>query len=86
MQAMYAATARIGAAQTALVDTLEPVSAVILAAIFLGERLEPVQMLGGAIVLAGVVIAQTAPPGAHRGPIPAADSGDSGLRRGQSRR
>ncbi len=39
MQAMYAATARIGAAQTALVDTLEPVSAVILAAIFLGEQL-----------------------------------------------
>ena len=86
MQAMYAATARIGAAQTALVDTLEPVSAVILAAIFLGERLEPVQLLGGAIVLAGVVIAQTAPPGARGGPIPAADSGESGVRRDQWRR
>jgi drug/metabolite transporter (DMT)-like permease len=39
---------------------------VILAAILFGERLTPVQLAGGALILAAVVLAQTSPAGAVR--------------------
>lgn len=63
---------RIGAAQASLVSTIEPVWTVTLAAILLGERLTPVQVAGGALILVGVVIAQTAPEGRGRGAVPPA--------------
>lgn len=59
IQALYAGTARIGAAQAALVSTLEPVSTVILAILVLGEGLGPFQVCGGLLVLTGVVLSQT---------------------------
>jgi len=59
--AFYAATARIGAAQTALVSTVEPVWTVTLATLLFGERLGPLQLLGGALVIGGVILAQTTP-------------------------
>jgi drug/metabolite transporter (DMT)-like permease len=37
---------------------LEPVFSIVLAAVLLGERLRPVQVLGIAIVLAAIVIVQ----------------------------
>lgn len=55
----YAGSSRIGAAQAALISTLEPVWTITLAAILLGERLEPIQLAGGGLILAGVVLAQT---------------------------
>ncbi len=61
ISAFYAATARIGAAQTALVSTVEPVWTITLATILFGESLAPVQLLGGALVLGGVILAQTTP-------------------------
>ena len=48
-----------GAAQASLVSTVEPIYTIVLASILFGERLTPVQLLGGALVIIGVVIAQT---------------------------
>ena len=61
ISAFYAATARIGAAQTALVSTVEPVWTITLATLLFGESLAPVQLLGGAFVIGGVILAQTTP-------------------------
>ena len=61
ISAFYAATARIGAAQTALVSTVEPVWTITLAMLLFGETLTPVQLVGGALVIGGVILAQTTP-------------------------
>lgn len=53
---------RIGPTRTGLIGTLEPVLAGAVAWAVLGQVLTPVQVLGGSIVLAGVVIAETARP------------------------
>ncbi|NBW00415.1 MAG: EamA/RhaT family transporter [Betaproteobacteria bacterium] len=45
----------LGAADASTLSTLEPVVTILLAAIFLGERLEPVQLVGAAVVLGAVV-------------------------------
>jgi drug/metabolite transporter (DMT)-like permease len=70
IQTFYAGAQRVGAAQAALISTIEPVWTIGLAAILLFESLEPVQLVGGALILAGVVLAQTG-PGALRGSRPA---------------
>jgi len=59
IQAFYAGARLIGAAQAALVSTIEPLIIVSLAWVVLGEVLAPVQILGAALILIGVVIAQT---------------------------
>jgi len=59
IQAFYAASARLGAAQTALVSTVEPVWTIVMATLLFGESLTPVQLVGGALVIGGVVLAQT---------------------------
>jgi drug/metabolite transporter (DMT)-like permease len=71
IQTFYAGSRRLGAAQAALVATVEPLIIVSFAYLLLAETLLPVQLLGGALILVGVVIAQTGerPPGA---PEPAA--------------
>ncbi len=61
ISAFYASTARIGAAQTALVSTVEPVWTIALATLLFGESLAPIQLLGGAFVIGGVILAQTTP-------------------------
>lgn len=61
----------IGAAQASLISTIEPVWTVTLAALLLGETLTGVQLLGGALILIGVVIAQTAPRPGAPAPMPA---------------
>jgi drug/metabolite transporter (DMT)-like permease len=61
ISAFYAATSRIGAAQTALVSTVEPVWTITLATLFFDETLAPLQLVGGAFVIGGVVLAQTTP-------------------------
>jgi drug/metabolite transporter (DMT)-like permease len=50
---------RVGPGKAAIVSTVEPPFTVALAALCFGERLAPVQLLGGALVLAGVVVLQT---------------------------
>lgn len=54
------AVQRLSAPVAAGVSYVEPVSACILAWILLGERLNTVQLLGGAVVLLGAYIAQSA--------------------------
>jgi len=61
IQTFYAGTRRIGAAKAALISTIEPLIIVVLAWLLLGQRLAPIQLAGAALILAGVVIAQTSP-------------------------
>ena len=70
IQAFYAGARRIGAAQAALLSTVEPLTIVVLAGIFLGERLEPIQLAGAVLIMVSVVVAQTGPR-PHGAPEPA---------------
>jgi drug/metabolite transporter (DMT)-like permease len=54
---VMASARRIQAARTAAFLLLNPVSALVLSAILLGERLDPMQILGAGLVLAGIAIA-----------------------------
>ncbi len=62
LQTFYAGARRIGAAQASLVSTVEPVYTITLAAILLHEQLTPVQLIGGALVIIGVLVAQSRQP------------------------
>ncbi|HET8569414.1 MAG TPA: DMT family transporter [Candidatus Limnocylindria bacterium] len=53
----FYAVRRYGPGSAAMVSYLVPLGTLALAAIFLGERPAPLQLLGGAIVLAGVRVA-----------------------------
>ena len=53
---MFAALRRIGPSPTAVVMTLEAVSAIVLAAIFLDETLSPLQLGGGAAILVATLL------------------------------
>jgi drug/metabolite transporter (DMT)-like permease len=61
IQTFYAGAQRIGAAQAALVSTVEPIWTIVLAAILFGVGLTPVQLIGGGLILVAVVVAQTGP-------------------------
>ncbi|GAC1664305.1 MAG: DMT family transporter [Candidatus Limnocylindrales bacterium] len=60
IQTFYAGSRRIGAAQAALVSTVEPLIIVTLAWFALHETLAPIQLLGAGLIIVGVVVAQTA--------------------------
>ncbi|WP_171818275.1 DMT family transporter [Pyxidicoccus fallax] len=55
---------RIGPVNTSLVSTMEPLTAVVVGALFMGERLSVRQMLGGLLILtaAGMLARAGAPP------------------------
>jgi drug/metabolite transporter (DMT)-like permease len=61
VQAFYAGAHRIGAARASIVSTVEPIWTIVLANLLFAEVLGPLQLVGGAMILAGVVIAQTGP-------------------------
>jgi len=65
IQTFYGGAQRVGAARASLISTVEPVYTIALAAWLFGESLAPLQVVGGALILIGVVIAQ-ATPGAVR--------------------
>src|SRR5229473_7572963 len=46
----------VGASRAAILSTFEPASSVLLAVIILGEGANPIQYLGGAFILASVVV------------------------------
>ncbi|MBF5045338.1 EamA family transporter [Aggregicoccus sp. 17bor-14] len=54
--ALLAGMARVGAVSAALLSTMEPLVAVLLGALFLHERLSAAQGVGGACILAAVVL------------------------------
>jgi drug/metabolite transporter (DMT)-like permease len=70
IQTFYAGARRVGAAQGALIATVEPIWTIVLAALLFGIALTPVQLGGGVLIIIGVVVAQTG-PAADRAPAPA---------------
>ena len=50
----------ISATRASIVATLEPVLATVVAWVWLGETFGPIQLVGGAVVLAGIFLAQSA--------------------------
>jgi drug/metabolite transporter (DMT)-like permease len=61
----------MGAPQAAVVSTLELPFTILLAAAFVGERLSVVQLIGAAVVLAGVVLAEWGSAGVDMDGAPA---------------
>lgn len=53
--AFLASVRRIGASQTSILSTIELVATALFGALFFGELLQPVQLAGGALVIAAVV-------------------------------
>jgi DME family drug/metabolite transporter len=52
--------ARIGALRSAVITNLQPVVSIVAAFLLFGEILTPVQLIGGAMVLAGIWLMQWA--------------------------
>lgn len=67
--ALMAAITRLGATRASIGNTLEPALAVVFAAIVLGERLGPLQILGGLVLLAAIALL----PLGGRVPVPPAE-------------
>ncbi|HWL38454.1 MAG TPA: DMT family transporter [Frankiaceae bacterium] len=71
---LYTALAHLAAGAAAVVMTLEAFVAVALAAVALGERIRPLQLVGGALVVAAAVVVALTPtppaPAAPRAPTP----------------
>ena len=61
IQTFYAGALRVGAAHASLIATAEPIWTIALAAILFQVALTPIQLVGGALILIGVVVAQTGP-------------------------
>lgn len=57
--AFYGGAHRIGAARASIVSTVEPIWTIVLASLLFSESLGPLQLVGGAMILLGVVIVQT---------------------------
>lgn len=76
VQAFYAGTQRVGAAQASLISTVEPLWTIAAAALLYGERLQPLQLAGGVLILAGVILSQT---GGRRGAEAGAGGGETPL-------
>ena len=49
------------ASRVSITSTIEPVLAGVVAFIFLGEQMGPIQMLGGMLVLGGIILLQRSP-------------------------
>ena len=62
IQAFYASVKRVGGARASLISTVEPVYTVTLAVILFGESLTPMQIVGGALIISAVVLAETGRP------------------------
>ncbi|QNM97314.1 DMT family transporter [Chitinimonas koreensis] len=59
--AFFAGLARVGASEAAMLSTFEPVVTVVLAAWLLGERLSASQWIGGAVIIAAVLLLAKSP-------------------------
>jgi drug/metabolite transporter (DMT)-like permease len=59
---LLAALPRIGASAASVIGLAEPVGTVVLAALLLGERLGPLQLVGAVLVLVAIVMLQVQRP------------------------
>ena len=67
----FAALALLGPSETSVVSTVEPVVSVAVAGLVLGERLSPLQVVGGAVVLGAVMaLARLGTPAAEPEAVP----------------
>lgn len=57
----FAGLARVGPTRASTLSTIEPVVTVALAAALFGERVEPIQLAGGALILAAAVLLARSP-------------------------
>ncbi|MBL8025533.1 MAG: DMT family transporter [Fibrobacteres bacterium] len=55
MVAVFSAIRAIGAPDTAILSTLEPFFTIMLASIFLGESIRPLQIAGGLVIVASAI-------------------------------
>ncbi len=55
---MNAGLQKLGATRTAIIATFEPLLTTVLAMIFVGEVMQPIQWLGGAVIIASVILLQ----------------------------
>lgn len=69
---LFTSATRIGPTRTAIAMNLEPVLAISLSIIVLGQGLSQAQFAGGALVIAGVIGAQLVKPSAPAAATPAA--------------
>jgi len=67
---LFAALRRLGPTRTSVVMTLEALFAIVLAAVFLGEGMRPLQLAGGAAILAATVLMTRATPAGAAPPRP----------------
>ena len=67
----FAALALLGPSDTAVVSTVEPVVSIGVAALVLDERLGPVQVVGGVVVLLAVAVLARLKPAEAEAPVPA---------------
>lgn len=58
LSSLYGAIARLGSVRVAAVGNMEPVISVLTAGLLLGQVLGPYQMLGAAVVIAGILLMQ----------------------------
>jgi len=65
----FAGLRLIGATNASIISMLEPLITVLLCAVLLGERITPLQGLGGAVLLAGAVVLQLWGNGARHATI-----------------
>lgn len=49
---------RIRSTHASITATLEPITAAVISAVFLGEMLDPLQMLGGVLVISSIILLQ----------------------------
>ncbi len=49
---------KLGAPKAAIIGTVEPILTIVIAAVTLGERMEPGQVLGGVFIIASVLLLQ----------------------------
>ncbi len=54
----YAAIPRIGPEKTAMLNNLQPVTSIVLAYLLFAQALSPLQFLGGAMVIGGILLMQ----------------------------
>jgi drug/metabolite transporter (DMT)-like permease len=66
-QGFYAGAKHVGAAQASLISTVEPLWTIVAAGVLLGETLTGIQWVGGALILAGVLLSQTRGRSTQRG-------------------
>jgi drug/metabolite transporter (DMT)-like permease len=60
--AFLAGMKRIGPTDASMLSTFEPAVTVVLAALLLGERLKPIALLGGALILAAALVLARSQP------------------------